>query len=186
MFVLCKTCADTCNQTPCTHSDAERAIQGRCTFELMKALEKGYRLLQIHEVWHFPPKTDTLFKEYMDVFAKIKLEASGYPKNCVTDEQKQEYVSDILEKQGIQLDPDKIAYNPGLGVLAKLMLNSFWDKFLCYIVKIVFKKKIYVPFFILGKFAQRSNLVKTEQIDDPQKFFDYLTSTKLLCWMLIL
>ena len=28
MFALCKTCADTGNQTPCTHSDAERAIQG--------------------------------------------------------------------------------------------------------------------------------------------------------------
>ena len=51
MFALCKTCADTCNQTPCTHSDAERAIRGTwCTIELEKALEKGYRLLQIHEV----------------------------------------------------------------------------------------------------------------------------------------
>ena len=27
MFALCKTCADTCNQTPCTHTDHERAIQ---------------------------------------------------------------------------------------------------------------------------------------------------------------
>ena len=36
------------------------------------------------------------------------------------------------------------------------MLNSFW-----------------------GKFAQRSNLTKTEQIEDPQVFFDYLTSDKI-------
>ena len=34
--------------------------------------------------------------------------------------------------------------------------------------------------YILGKFAQRSNLVKTEQIDDPQKFFDYLTSDEIV------
>ena len=41
MFALCKTCADTCSQTPCTHSDTERAIQGTwCTVELMKAVEK--------------------------------------------------------------------------------------------------------------------------------------------------
>ena len=34
MFALCKTCADTGNQTPCTHSDAERAIQGTwCSVE---------------------------------------------------------------------------------------------------------------------------------------------------------
>ena len=129
MFALCKTCADTCNQTPCTHSDAERAIQGTwCSVEVMKALEKGYRIVQVHEVWHFPRKSDTLFKEYIDTFAKIKLEASGYPKDCVTDEQKQWYVDDILENQGIQLDPAKITYNPGLRALAKLMLNSFWGK----------------------------------------------------------
>ena len=156
MFALCKTCADTGNQTPCTHSDAERAIQGTwCSVEVMKALEKGYRI-ECHEVWHFPQKTDTLFKEYIDTFAKIKLEASGYPKDCVTDEQKQWYVSDIWENQGIQLDPTKIVYNPGLRALAKLMLNSFW-----------------------GKFAQRSNLVKTEQIDDPQVLFDCLTSDEI-------
>ena len=103
-----------------------------CTVELEKALEKGYQLLQIHEVlWHFPRKTDTLFKEYIDTFAKIKLEASGYPKSCVTNEQKQAYV-DILEHQGIQLDPAKIVYNPGLRALAKFMLNSFWGKSVPY------------------------------------------------------
>ena len=157
MFALCRTCADTGNQTPCTHSDAERAIQGTwCSVELMKVLEKSYRIVQMHEVWHFPQKSDTLFKEYIDTFAKIKLETSGYPKNCVTDEQKQWYVDNIFENQGSQLDPAKISYNPGLRALAKLMLNSFW-----------------------GKFAQRPNLTKTEQIDEPQVFFHYLTSDEI-------
>ena len=80
----------------------------------MKAFEKGYQIVQMHEVWHFPQKTDTLFKEYIDTFFKIKLEASGNSKNCVTDKQKQWYVNEILENQDIQLDPDKIVYNPGL------------------------------------------------------------------------
>ena len=31
---------------------------------------------QMHEVWHFPQKTDTLFKEYIGTFTKIKLEAT--------------------------------------------------------------------------------------------------------------
>ena len=48
---------------------------------------------------------------------------------CVTDEQKKRYVDDIMENQGIQLDPSKIVYNPGLRALAKLMLNSFWGKY---------------------------------------------------------
>ena len=47
--------------------------------------------------------SDTLLKEYIDTFAKIKLEASWYPKDGVTDEQKQWYVNDIFENQGIQL-----------------------------------------------------------------------------------
>ena len=34
-------------------------------------------------------------------------------------------------------------------------------------------------FFFLGKFAQRSNLSKVEQIEDPQVFFDYLTSDEI-------
>ena len=141
MFALCKTCANTCNQTPCTHSDAQCAIQGTwCTVELMKALEKETQLLQI---LHFLQKTDTLFKDYIDTFAKIKLEASGYPKNCVTDEQKQAYVDDILENQGIQLDPAKIVYNPGLRALVKLMLNSFWGKYVYGNVKIVFFRNLY-------------------------------------------
>ena len=147
MFALCKTCADTCNQTRCTHSDAERAIRGTwCTIELEKALEKGYRLLQIHEVWHFPQIT-TLFKEYIDTFAKIKLEASGYPKNCVTDEQKQAYVDDILEHQGIQLDPSKNVYNPGLHALAKLMLNSSWGKYVLHRKGYFFRKLSIFLFF---------------------------------------
>ena len=95
----------------------------------MKALEKGYRIVDMHEVWHFSQKTDTLLKEYVDMFAKIKLETSGYPKDCVTDKQKQWYVDDILENRDIQLDPAKRSCNPGLRALAKLMLNSFWGKY---------------------------------------------------------
>ena len=97
MFALCKTCANTENQTPCMRFDAERAIQGTwCSVELMKALEKCYRILQMYKVWHFLQKSDTLLKEYIDTFAKIKLEASGYPTSCVTDEQKQWYLNDIF------------------------------------------------------------------------------------------
>ncbi len=132
MFPLCKTCADTTSKTTCTHSDAERAILGTwCHVELLKALEKGYQILRMHEVWHFPEQSDELFKEYVDTFLKIKQEASGYPKDCVTLEQKRTYVVEYLEHEGIELDPEKIMHNPGLRALAKLMLNSFWGKLYC-------------------------------------------------------
>ena len=130
MFTLCKTCADTLNKTPCTHSEQERAILDTwCHMELMKAIEKGYQILKIHEVWHFPVHTDELFKEYVDTFLKIKQEASGYPKDCITEEQKQAYVDEYYEHEGIRLEPEKIEHNPGLRSLAKLMLNSLWGMY---------------------------------------------------------
>ena len=130
MFPLCKTCADTKNQSPCTHTDQERAIRGTwCHVEVMKAIEKGYEVLTIHEVWHWEETTDELFKEYVNTFLKIKQEASGYPPGCVTDEQKQRYIDDYYEHEGIRLDPEKIEYNPGLRYLAKLILNSLWGKY---------------------------------------------------------
>ena len=127
MFPLCKTCADTLNQGSCTHTDEERAILGTwCHVELMKAMEKGYEVMEMHEVWHWEETTDELFKPYVNMFLKIKQEASGYPKHCVTDEQKQRYIDEYYEHEGIRLDPNKIEYNPGLRWLAKLMLNSLW------------------------------------------------------------
>ena len=139
MFPLCKTCADTTNKAVCTHTESERAILGTwCHVELLKALEKGYQILRLHEVWHFPKQSNELFKEYVDTFLKIKQEASGYPKDCVTLEQRQTYVAEYLEHEGIKLDPEKITHNPGLRALAKLMLNSFWGKlhrfFVCFLL----------------------------------------------------
>ena len=75
MFPLCRTCADTLQQEPCCHNDSKRALYGTwVTLELQKALEKGYQLLKIDKVWHFPEHTDGLFKDYIDTFLKIKQE----------------------------------------------------------------------------------------------------------------
>ena len=131
MFPLCKTCTDTLNQNPCTHTDEERAILGTwCHVELMNAIEKGYQVLEIHEVWHWEETTDQLFSPYVNLYLKRKQEASGYPKHCVTDEQKQQYIDEYYEHEGIRLDPNNIEYNPGLRFLAKLMLNSLWGTYL--------------------------------------------------------
>ena len=127
MFPLCKTCADTLNQNPCIHTDEERAILGTwCHVELMKAIEKGYEVLEIHEVWHWEETTNELFSDYVNTFLKRKQEASGYPKHSVTDQQKQRYTDEYYEHEGIRLDPNKIEYNPGLRALAKFALNSLW------------------------------------------------------------
>ena len=69
--------------TSCKHTDEERALIGTvgCTPEINKALEYGYKILQIYEVHHFKHKSDRLFKDYMDTFIKMKYEASKPPKD---------------------------------------------------------------------------------------------------------
>jgi hypothetical protein len=50
-FPLCRTCADN-ESHPCQCSTDQRAMVGTwCTPELMKAIEKGYKILKIYEVY---------------------------------------------------------------------------------------------------------------------------------------
>jgi hypothetical protein len=135
---LCKTCADTENQIECTCSEEERSIIGTwCTPEIQMATSKGYTILKIYEVYHFAvsSKYDVesceggLFAQYVNMFLKIKQEASGFPAECNTEEAKRKYIREYKEKEGILLEYDKIVKNPGLRCLAKLCLNSFWGKF---------------------------------------------------------
>ena len=84
MFPLCRTCVEMEEQlTPCAHSNAERALSG-CwvTLELLKAVEKGYTVVNIDEVWHFPQTSDSLFSDYVKKFLQFKQESSGYPGLC--------------------------------------------------------------------------------------------------------
>ena len=118
----------------------------------MKALDLGYSMVRMVEVWHFPRKSSELFTGYVDTFLKIKQQASGWPSWCVTEQHKNQYIRDYKRKEGIVLDRTKIEKNPGLRSLAKLMLNSFW-----------------------GKFGQRDNMPQVELVKDPERYFRLLT-----------
>lgn len=164
MFHLCKSCAETNEQGACAHTNEERSFVGTwVTDEVKKAVGMGYKIGKICEVWHFDqisqydPKSKTggLFTEYVNTFLKLKQEASGWPKWCVTEGDRQKYIKLYNEKEGILLEYDKIKKNTGLRALAKLMLNSFW-----------------------GKFGQRSNMCQVDIIDDPSVYFDKLTSDR--------
>ena len=109
----------------CPQSDEERMLQGTwCTPEIHKAIEKGYRLVRIHEVWDFPQRRKGLFQPYVDTWWKVKQESGGYPNWLRTDTQKEEYIHRYEEKEGIRLDPTKIVKNPRRKATTKLMLKS--------------------------------------------------------------
>ncbi|KAL0150350.1 hypothetical protein M9458_054352 [Cirrhinus mrigala] len=114
MFPLCCTCAETQSKVlPCAHTDDERAITGTwVSLELLKAIEKGYVVVNVYEVWHFSQRSDSLFCDYVKTFLQFKQQASGYPSDVITDADKRSYIEDYHKKEGIKLDAEKIAHNP--------------------------------------------------------------------------
>ncbi|XP_046583695.1 uncharacterized protein LOC124290898 [Haliotis rubra] len=119
-FPLCCTCADKEQQTLCEHSDEQRAILGTwCTPEIVKAIEKGYQVIKVYEVYHwsetaqYNPETGEcgLFTDYINTFLKLKQQASGWPVWRETEDDKEKYIADYREKEGIQLDKDRIEKN---------------------------------------------------------------------------
>ena len=133
MFPLCTKCAETQQDLPwldrtkvCSHTNDERAKIGTwSTPKLHKAVELGKRIVKIYEVWNFPEdqRKEGLFADYVNRWLKNKTEASGWPKNCVTEEAKTEYIHAYYAHEGVQLEPEKVAKNGGRKQVAKLMLN---------------------------------------------------------------
>ena len=56
----------------CHHTNKQRQILGTwCPVDLEKAVEKGYVIVTIHEVWHFPETIEGLFRDYVNTWPKI-------------------------------------------------------------------------------------------------------------------
>ena len=87
MFPLCGNCVTEELEKPwltrtavCNHTEEGRCITGTwCTPELQKAVDLGYRILIIHEVWHFPEdqRKEGSFEDYVNKWLKNKTKASG-------------------------------------------------------------------------------------------------------------
>lgn len=164
MFVLCNACGDDLNTNDCNHSELERALTGTWVLdEIKKALIKGYKMLNIYEVWKYDIKQHSdsvidsgLFTAMMNKFVKLKTQASGWPKDCLSVEDKENFLKEFLQKEGILLDEEHMAKNAGLRSLAKLILNSFW-----------------------GKFGQRENMSKTSIIRNPSELYNLLYNPEI-------
>ena len=56
----------------------------------------------------------------------MRLQASGYPSWVKTEEDKDSYIRQYMQAEGVQLVKEEIERNEALRSLAKLGLNSFW------------------------------------------------------------
>ncbi|KAL3113861.1 hypothetical protein niasHT_017457 [Heterodera trifolii] len=133
LFCCCHRCAakfrklNTRRVHKCTHTDEQRAFTGNFThIELARALETGYRVDRFWRAWHYDEWSDGIFKDYVRLLIKLKVEASGFPDGANTVEQQQQFADEYRRIYNVNLDLENVRRNPGLRFISKLMLNSLW------------------------------------------------------------
>ena len=96
-FGLCTKCIDTLYKGNCKHNDSERTLASVVipSVEVKHALNNGYKLVNVHEIWNFE-KNEELFHEFFCKLITMKVEASGYPSYVKTEEDKK----NILKNTG--------------------------------------------------------------------------------------
>lgn len=138
VFPLCRRCADERNQLRvCPHTtDKDRTWAEAYThLELNKALTMGYVVTEVYEVHHWRRWAHKdglgierpLFTGYINAFIKMKLEASGWPEQCRTPEEKQRFIDQCRQQDGIDLDPTELdkGPNPALRQIAVSRDNNY-------------------------------------------------------------
>ena len=110
---LCRTCAEkTDPYMRCTHlQEEDRSFTGTwITIELFEASDRGYKTLDVYEVWHFSETAqydkasgaEGIFAGFIDTFLRIQQESSGYPDWCMTEQDKIKLMHDYFEAKGIK------------------------------------------------------------------------------------
>ena len=119
VFPLCRRCSDERNQLKtCPHYDDKDCtwFEAFTHSELNKALALGYVVTEVFEVHHYEKWAHQnghgdeapLFAGYINAFIKMKLEASGWPEQCQTAAEKQRFLDECLQQDGIKLDPTEL------------------------------------------------------------------------------
>ena len=123
-------------RTSCNHNDEKRLLTWTwVTDELKKAVKKGYAI-KMYEVWYFDEiamydpvtKSGGLFTDYVNTFYQLKHEASVDLAGVFQRKLSKKYIGDCYQNRRHQ-PYDNIKKNSGLRALAKLLSNSFWEKF---------------------------------------------------------
>ena len=89
------------------HADAERALEGTWVIdELRLALQNGYKILDIHELYEYQvtkynrdKDEGGLFVDYINTFLKPKAEESGYPSWVRTPADEDRYVENFWQRR---------------------------------------------------------------------------------------
>lgn len=127
-----KLCYDLHDKVGCWHTEF-----------IYLALKRGYEIVKVYEVWHWPPdqRTDQSMRGYMEFFLRLKQEAEGWRKlgqdlysaSELIDPtpDKIEAICDYIERCNggmARPRPSEVSVNPVKRQLAKIFLNCLWGK----------------------------------------------------------
>lgn len=109
------------NDYHCPHTDEQRKYVDTLTHvDVNLALDNGYKVTKLYRAWRYEKWDSNLFKDYIRTFLKIKVETSGWPRECDSEEKKAEFRQLYKDKFDIELG--EIVDNPGLRHIVKLLL----------------------------------------------------------------
>lgn len=107
------------------------------TAELYLAVQKGYEITEIYEVYHWDERNRSKehIKPYVDYFFRMKQESEGWVKSGAssenpTEEEKLEIQEKLYQQNGNigKIRIEKVKLDCILRALAKLLLNTLWGK----------------------------------------------------------
>ncbi|KAL3076772.1 hypothetical protein niasHS_011509 [Heterodera schachtii] len=114
LFCCCHRCASTFRKAntrlihKCKHTDEQRAFVGNYThIELARALESGYIVDRFWRAWNYEEWSDQIFKDYVRLLIKLKIEASGFPDGVVSVEQQQHYAEEYRRTYSVNLELER-------------------------------------------------------------------------------
>lgn len=137
IFGLCRRCIELMQVIPCQHGERERALFGCWPIcEINFAVQRGYRVIEAHEIWIYDtvqynpadPNSPGLFSKYMLYFLKKKIESSGWPSHCVTEQAKAAFIRVCKERDGVDLEASEMRYSSGGRYASKSFLNCLWGR----------------------------------------------------------
>lgn len=96
--------------------------------ELQLALQHGYKIKRVHWWYEFKSSTE-LFKPYVRMFLKSKVETSGWKPSFDDPETLKEFLDYHSNELGVDIEPNSLVNNPSMRTGVKLLLNSLWGKF---------------------------------------------------------
>ena len=108
IFPLCYKCSMLHSNGSCECKDNEWClIHMWTTPEVELSINHGYRIVDIYEVLHWErsemidmkSKKGGIFNNYINMFLTIKAEASGYPNDVKSEEDKRKYIQEFEEKK---------------------------------------------------------------------------------------